>query len=174
MSPSQRVKEHPGECLTVSNKQLFCRACREELSLISSVIHNHIKSAKHLAGKKRLSTTEKTEHDIAEALKASDQETHPVGETLPQDQRIYCVKFVTAFLRDAIPLNKLDSLQDLLEENGFRLSDRRHTSDIVPFIFSQEQARIKEEINGKDLSVIFDGTTRLGEAMAYSCPVCRH
>ena len=38
-------------------------------------------------------------------------------------------------------------------------------SDIVLFIFSQEQARIKEEINGKDLSVIFDGTTRLGEAM---------
>ena len=29
--------------------------------------------------------------------------------------------------------------------------------------FSQEQARIKEDINGKDLS---DGTTRLGEAMA--------
>ena len=39
-------------------------------------------------------------------------------------------------------------------------------SDIVPFIFSQEQARIKEELDGKDLSVIFDGTTRLGEAMA--------
>ena len=39
-------------------------------------------------------------------------------------------------------------------------------SDIVPLIFSQEQAQIKEELNGKDLSVIFDGTTRLGEAMA--------
>jgi hypothetical protein len=39
-------------------------------------------------------------------------------------------------------------------------------SDIVPFIFSQEQSLIKEEIAGKDLSVIFDGTTQLGEAMA--------
>ena len=47
VTPIQRVKEHPDECLTVSNKQLFCRACREELSLISSVVHNHVKSAKH-------------------------------------------------------------------------------------------------------------------------------
>jgi len=38
--------------------------------------------------------------------------------------------------------------------------------DIVPLLFSQQQAQIKEELNGKDLSVIFDGTTRLGEAMA--------
>ena len=36
VTPIQRVKENPDECLTVSNKQLFCRACREELSLISS------------------------------------------------------------------------------------------------------------------------------------------
>jgi len=39
-------------------------------------------------------------------------------------------------------------------------------SDIVPLLFSQQQAQIKEELNGKDLSVIFNGTTRLGEAMA--------
>ena len=98
VSPKQRVTEHPGEYLTVSNKQLFCRAYREELSLISSVINNHVKSAKHLAGKKRLGSKDKTEHDIVEALKASDQVTHPVGETLPQDERVYRVKVVTAFL----------------------------------------------------------------------------
>ena len=39
-------------------------------------------------------------------------------------------------------------------------------SDLVPFILTEEQAEIKEEINGKEVSVIFDGTTRLGEAMA--------
>ena len=119
VSPSQRVREHSGECLTVSNKQLFCTACREELSLISSVINNHIKSAKHDAGKKRLGA-KKNEFDIAEALKSSDQVTHLVGETLTQEQRIYRVKVVTAFLRAAIPLNKVESLRDLLEENGFR------------------------------------------------------
>ena len=119
MSPSQLVREHSGECFTVSNKQLFCTACREELSLISSVINNPIKSAKHDAGKKRLGA-KKNEFDIAEALKSSDQVTHLVGETLTQEQRIYRVKVVTAFLRAAIPLNKVESLTYLLEENGFR------------------------------------------------------
>ena len=69
---------------------------------------------------------------------------------MPEDKRVYCVKLVTAFLLAAIPLTKIDSLRDLLEENGFRLTDRRRMSDI----YSQEQARIKEEITGKDLSVI--------------------
>ena len=48
----------------------------------------------------------------------------------------------------------------------FRLTDRRHMSDLVPYIVTQEKADIKAEILGKPVSVIFDGTTRLGEAMA--------
>ena len=42
------------------------------------------------------------------------------------------MRVVTTFLQAAIPLNKVDNLRDLLEENGFHLSDRRHMSDIVP------------------------------------------
>lgn len=38
-------------------------------------------------------------------------------------------------------------------------------SDAIPFIASQEQANIKDELHGKDISIIFDGTTRMGEAM---------
>lgn len=38
--------------------------------------------------------------------------------------------------------------------------------DLVPFILKEEEARIQKEITGKYLSVIFDGTSRLGEALA--------
>ena len=55
----------------------------------------------------------------------------------------------------------------LLEENAFRLyTDRRHMSDLIPFILEEEQARIKNEIACKAVTVIYDGTTRLGEALA--------
>ena len=67
-----------------------------------------------------------------------------------------------AFLRAGVPLSKMTNFRELLEENAFRLSDRRHMSDVIS---SQEQAKIKEELCGKDISVIFDGTTRMGEAM---------
>ena len=36
-------------------------------------------------------------------------------------------------------------------------------SDIVPLILQQEKEKIRNEISGKCLSVIFDGTSRLGE-----------
>ena len=166
VTPLQRVKEHDGECLCVSNKRLFCKACREELSLVSSSVNNHIKSAKHQAGKKRLELKEKREMDIAEALKVADETSCPVGQSLPQDQRIFRVKVVTAFLRAGVPLNKLDCFRELLEEHAHRLTDRRHMSDLIPVIASQEQSLIKEELKGKFISIIFDGTTRLGEAMA--------
>jgi hypothetical protein len=38
--------------------------------------------------------------------------------------------------------------------------------DLIPFVADDEQKRTKQEIEGKDVSVIFDGTTRLGEALA--------
>ena len=85
---------------------------------------------------------------------------------MPQDQRIYRVKVVTTFLCSGVPLNKIPDFRELLEEHAFRLTDRRHMSDIVPFILSQEQAQIKNEITGKPLSIVFDGTSRLGEAVA--------
>ena len=81
-------------------------------------------------------------------------------------QRVYRLKVLKTFLCAAIPLTKLDAFRDLLEENALQLTDRRHMSDLIPFLCSQEQATIKTEIGEKHLSVIFDGTTRLGEALA--------
>ena len=37
--------------------------------------------------------------------------------------------------------------------------------DMVPFILSQERDQVKKEVEGECLSVIFDGTSRLGEVL---------
>ena len=37
--------------------------------------------------------------------------------------------------------------------------------DYVPFILKEEETHIHSEIDGQQLSVIFDGTSRLGEAL---------
>ena len=36
----------------------------------------------------------------------------------------------------------------------------------MPFIREQEVAKIASELHGRNVSVIFDGTTRLGETLA--------
>ena len=166
VSASQRVNEFSGECLVTTGKgagKLFCSACRGELSLRKNIIVSHIASNKHKVGKEKLALKESRERDIA---KVNDEANHPVGETLPMEQRVYRVKVLKSFLGAAVPLTKLDSFRELLEENRYRLSDRRHVSDLVPLVVSQEQADIKNELSGQPVSVIFDGTTRLGEAMA--------
>ena len=39
-------------------------------------------------------------------------------------------------------------------------------SDLIPFVLKKEQQRIKHEISSEFVSVIFDGTSRLVEALA--------
>jgi len=82
-----------------------------------------------------------------------NKETHPRGETLPEDQ------VVTAFLKSGVPLSKVESFRDLLEENAFRLTDRCNWLNYVPFILKKEESRIRSEIDGQQISVIFNGTS---------------
>ena len=100
------------------------------------------------------------------ALQKYDDDVHPSGETLPDSIRIYRVKVLTTFLRTGVPINKIDEFRDLLEENSVRLDGRKPMFDLIPFVLNEERRQIKAEIVGLPVAVIFDGTSRLGEALA--------
>ena len=80
--------------------------------------------------------------------------------------RVLRVKVVSTFLKAAVPLNMFQNFQEILEEHAFKLADPHRMHDLIPFIFDEEWKRIKSEIEKKNVSVLFDGTTRLGEALA--------
>lgn len=166
VQPEHRVKEFPNECLTVSAKKLFCTACREEIALKRSIISSHVGSSKHIQGKERVKHKEARERDLASQLVVYDAAAHSRGETLSDTHRVYRVKVAMTFLHAGVPLNKLECFRPLLEENAYSIGGRRTISDLIPFILQNEQKQLKEEIEGRDVSVVFDGTTRLGEAMA--------
>ena len=71
---------------------------------------------------------------------------------------------VTALLKAGVPLSKLDSFRDILEENAFALSDSSHLRRLVPFILQDEISKLKQDIGGKHVAIIFDGTTHVCEA----------
>ena len=48
---------------------------------------------------------------------------------------------------------------------AYHFSDCGHMSDLVPLVVSQEQVNLKQDIAGRSVSVLFDGTTLLGEAV---------
>ena len=140
VTPVQRFSEFPDEQLKVSACKLFCTACREEVGLKRSIIQNHVKNTKHMAGKMRLEHKEARERDISEALHRYDKTFNQKGATLPASQCVYRVKVAMAFLKAGVPFEKVDCLRELLEENAYRLVDKRHLLDLVPFILKEEQA----------------------------------
>ena len=82
------------------------------------------------------------------------------------EHQVHRVKVVECFLRAAVTLSKIQYFRQLLEETGYRLTDRHHMSDLIPVVLKQEKSRIQSEISEQDVSVIFDSTSRLGEALA--------
>ena len=164
VKPADRVKQYPEGNLTVSAGKLFCVACREELSTKKSIIDLHLKSVKHQHGRARLSLKEKREQGIVAALKSFDSTQHPLGESLPNSTRVFRAKVVTSLLKAGIPLIKVDSLRELFEENGYSLCSSTHLRQLIPFILHDEVKTLKQEISGRPISIIFDGTTHVAEA----------
>ena len=76
------------------------------------------------------------------------------------------MKVVSTFLKAGVPLSKISKFRDLFEENAARLTDNHGMYDYLPFILSEEETRIRSDINDRPVSVIFDGTSRVGEALA--------
>lgn len=85
--------------------------------------------------------------------------------SVSMDARIYRVRVVEQFLKSGIPISKIDNLRSLLEEGSYRLTNSSHLAEYIPVIYAEEKKKIKKEIQGHDVSVIFDGSTRLGEAL---------
>ena len=76
------------------------------------------------------------------------------------------MEVVEAFQRNGIPLAKIDGLRPLLERNAFSLTSCRHMAEYIPTILVEEKKRLKDAIAKQPISIIFDVTTRLQEAVA--------
>ena len=138
------------------------------MPLKKSSISYHIKSTKHSNGKKKLEQQKVKDQDIVQSLTKYNEEVCGRGVTLPEQQQVFRVKVVKAFLQGSVPLSKIRHFRELLEENGYRyhLTIKRYLFDLLPFILEEEKQNIKLSIQGKWLSVMFDGTSHCGEALA--------
>ena len=152
--------------MCLRGEKLFCNGCKEILSSKKSILKNHFASKKHAAGKEKLKVTKKRDQTIEEALR---KEKHNKDSTLPVEERAYRLQVVEEFLKAGIPIRKMDKLRTLLERQGYRLSHSSNMMDYVTIIYKQEIERIKAEIrqgvSTRDVSVIYDGSTRQGEAI---------
>jgi len=147
VSAWDRVNEFKDQCLTTVSGNLRCDACRETLSKKKSSVKKHVSSIKHIKALENIEKSKKKDQNIKE--------------------------LVEALLKAGIPLLKVDSLRPFLEKYGHRLTSRNHLAEFIPMIRQKEIDFVKSEIAANSaFSVIFDGSTRLGEALAIIQVVC--
>ena len=167
------MRQHPKEPFSVRDRKLFCDACRVFVSTKGSTISTHLETKKHELGKQRLKNERARQEGIRTALSRQDALHHPKGEKIAGAVAYFPGESCrNAAERRHCTLQGGTGLRPLLEEHGYRLSGRGHLSDLVPFVFSSEVEALKEELftgpqnRSRFASVIFDGSTRLGEAIA--------
>ena len=167
----ERVRQFPDENFIVRDGKLFCNACRQILSTKKSVLKIHVSSKKHQDGKQKLKRSKLREQTIAKAFKR-EESSKSKDSTLPVEECAYRLEVVTEFLKAGIPIAKTDMLRSLLEKNGYRLTGSSNLGLYVSMALKQEIEQIKQELEmpeqvglTRDISVIFDGGTRQGEAI---------
>ena len=102
---------------------------------------------------------------ITACLQRRDNSEKACGSTLPAE--MFRFEVVESFLSGGIALAKVDALRPLLEKYGHRLTNCAHLSELIPAVLENEKDKLKKELKDvKEASVIFDGTARLGEALA--------
>ena len=167
VSAWDRMNEFKDQCLTTDtvSGNLRCDACRETLSKKKSSIKKHVASVKHIKALENIKKSKKKDQNIKDLLAKTSGGAR--GYTLPEDMRLYRYELVEALLKAGIPLSKVDSLRPFLEKYGHCLTTRSHLAEFIPTIHQKEIDFVKSEIAANSaFSVIFDGSTRLGEALA--------
>ena len=122
---------------------------------------------KHNDAKRAIQNSKKRDQSLLTFLQRKDEEDNPKGKTLPEDTRLFRFDLVEVFLSARIPLSKIDHLRSFLEKYGHQLTAHGYLSQMIPSIIEKEKETLRTKLSLVDgCSVIFDGTTRLGEALA--------
>ena len=137
----------------------------EKLFPKKSSVKKHVSSIKHIKALENIKKSKEKDPNIKDLLAKTSGGAK--ASTLPEDIMLYRYELVETLLKAGIPLLKVDSLRPFLEKYGHRLTSRNHLTEFIPMIRQKEIDFVKSEIaTNSAFSVIFDGNTRLGEALA--------
>ena len=153
------------------NGALFCRCCKEEVSLIKTIGKVHCNSTKHRGNITRWDLKKADDEEVKEQLEEYyKQNPDEKYGTVHPDEKLFRYRVVETFMYTGTPIAKVDGFRPLLQRAGQSLTDSSALGVFVPKIEGKELDMLKGELRGEHASLTFDGTTRNGEAV---CAVAR-
>ena len=96
------VAGFPGEYLVVECGG-FCEACRVKVSPKASSLKRHLRSNRHVSGKKQRLKDIEHQQSIVQSMSSYDDEVLPQAETIPEKERVFRIEVVETFLKAGLP-----------------------------------------------------------------------
>jgi hypothetical protein len=138
--------------------------CEELVNEQMTAVKRHLQSDKHVAAVERDARRSEARKASQLALELHYNNTNAKGKSLPDAHQVFRLETLRALLISGIALNKLNRgpLRQRLERNNFSLTNGSHLAELMPVVINDEMATLQQEIKGKLMTVIFDGTTHGG------------
>ena len=159
----------------ISASPLVCLAYHTEISLTRCIVHRHLLTNGHIKGKAQFAKEEERQQLVKQSFLANQERLHAekrlagtgMTEAVSTDVSLRRSEVVRSMLLAGLPLAKVDVLRPLLENGGaLHLTYSSRVAQYIPFIL-EEKTYLKAELTEAPfLSVVFDGSTHLGEALA--------
>lgn len=165
---AKRIAEYPDQGLKQVDGWLFCEPCHVELCPESSSVKRHTKAEAHIA---KLADAARRRSHRPTLMTRIDQwftDNDAEGSSLPSRQKLFRFSLLRFLLAAGIPLNVLDTeeCKEFLNEYSKGAVNRTVLSNLVPCVEQMEKELCRDEMKGKSISIIFDGTTHVAEVCA--------
>ena len=159
------MKEHPNQTFSNIRGVLFCQACKAEVNHDKTTADRHVESEKHCKAVQRLLRQQDRHAEMAVTIDKWFDDTNAQGAQLATSTLVYRMSLLNAFLHSGIPLSRLEYalLHDFLRDFALGAPSRSVLSNMIPCAKEHEVGTVRKELKGKELMIVFDGTTHVAE-----------
>lgn len=159
----ERMGEHPKVFVAKANgTQLQCLYCKKFLVPKKSNIDEHLKTVMHIDAIATMTVEGENLIRTVDYFRKYFDKVHAVGETLDSETLAFRINNMEMMLLAGSPIEKLDSMRSTLEMHGkLKLTSSTNMRKLIPPMLQREIDGIIMGCKEKDISVIFDGTSKL-------------
>lgn len=168
-----RINQNPGETFRNSCNQLFCGACNCVIMNVIASINAHKKTAKHKSNVIKHNAKSSGDFEIMSGLSqwCAANPDHK-GTNVKIETQLWRYRLTESFMAAGIEPSKINRMRTVLQRGNEVSTDCSHLMSMVPKVEADEFERIHNELLNQVVSAIFDGETRVGEAMALILRFC--
>ncbi len=171
---SKRLSEFPDQSFCEDQGKLYCKACHTCVTNAAHLIKQHVGTKMHSINLAKLANRNKDDAQATDTLMAYYKQ-HPAESlaSVPPDEQLFRLRTVESLMGTGVELAKAKGLRNILERGRLvSIGGPSHLQQYIPKVMDAELSRIKTDLLNEFISIAFDGTCRLGDAVSVTARYC--